>query len=168
MVMNVKDFIEVVLINDIGSIQQADHHYLSFSLISQGIEFLGACIDRFDFGERGQSENRFILAIQKLFPSSYHVYNERSSNYYLYTNLRCGLLHMMIPDSSIELIQEAEIPEYGNHLEIINIRNKNRLILVSQEFYSDFKEASLGVIRRIDNNEIRHNKVYQGFLSTEP
>lgn len=166
--MNVKDFIEVALINDIKSIQQTGHHYHSFSLISQSIEFLGACIDRFDFGERGQSENRFELAIKRLFPSNYHVYNRRNSMYYLYRNLRCGLLHKMIPNSRLELIQRAEILSYGNHLEIENIRNIDRLILVSQDFYSDFKKASLEVMQRIDNNEIGHNKVYQEFLSTEP
>jgi len=39
-------FIEQVLKKEIKNIQRDEnHHYLSFSSISQGIEFLGACLD---------------------------------------------------------------------------------------------------------------------------
>jgi len=164
--INVKNFINHILINEIKSIQQNNHHYLSFGLISQGIEFLGACIDNHYWGERYESKNRFRLAIKDLFPSMYHPFNDENSNFFLYNNLRCGLLHIMLPKSSLELIQRNEIPKYGKHLEIKIIRNIKRLILVSQDLFEDFEKAAKEVIRRIDNEEISHQKVYQTFLVT--
>lgn len=169
MKLTVKEFINNVLINEIKSIQKKyGYHYLSFSLISQGIEFLGACIDNYDFDKSGKSANRFRLAIKDLFPLKYDIYNKSSSVYDLYKNLRCGLLHKMLPKSDIELIQRIEIPDFGNHLEIKRIRNKNRLILVSQDLFDDFEKAANEVIKRIDNKIIVHKKVYGRFFSTEP
>lgn len=162
--IKVRDFINHTLINEIKSIQDNDHHYLSFGLIAQGIEFLGACIDSHDLRISGKSKERFKLAINELFPQTYQVYNNDSSVFNLYKNLRCGLLHVLLPYSCLELIKKEEIPKYGNHLEIRNIRNIDRLILVSQCLFEDFKNAAKEVIKRIDNHEIIHNKVYVTFL----
>ncbi len=162
--ISVRDFINHTLISEIKSIQQNDHHYLSFSLISQGIEFLGACIDNKDWGVLDESRNRFKLAINDLFPSGYQPYNDDNSSYFLYRNLRCGLIHRMLPKSSLELIQKKDINKYGKHLEIKIIRNRKRLILVSEDLFEDFEKAARKVIRKIDNREIVHQKVYDTFL----
>lgn len=162
--ISVKDFINSI-ISGIKSIQKIKQHYLSFSLISQGIEFLGACLDNYDWGIENESKNRFKLAIKELFPSTYHPFNNESSSFFLYKNLRCGLLHIMLPKSGLELIQSNEISKYGNHLEIKEIRNIRRLILVSEDLFKDFEKAGKEVIRRIDNREITHQKVYRIFMN---
>jgi hypothetical protein len=58
--MNLLDFIGKVLIDELKEIQQdEDHYYISFSLICQGIEFLGACLDSEPFSAKGLSAARF-------------------------------------------------------------------------------------------------------------
>lgn len=167
--MTVIDFIEIALIKEIKSIQQEGHHYLSFALIAQGIEFLGACIDSNKFFRTGKSRERFNNAILKLFPTSYHHYvKEEGQPYDLYDNLRCGLLHVLLPQNDIELIQESEIEKFGKHLEIKEIRKKQRLLLVSQDLMDDFEDACKNVINKIRNKKISHPKVYSDFLFTEP
>jgi hypothetical protein len=168
--MNVKEFIKQVLVEEIKSIQQVEsHHYLSFGLISQGIEFLGACLDNNEFFKENKSRTRYNKAIRELFPSTYHRYvGAKGIPFNLYDNLRCGILHIFIPRIELELIQESEKEAFGNHLEIKEIRGNQRLILVSQEFMHDFENACKNIIDQIDNRSITHNKVYKEFLSTEP
>ena len=73
--MNTKEFINNVLIKEIKSIQQENgYHYISFGLISQGIEFLGACLDNYKFDAPGKSRERFNKSINELFPSEYHKF----------------------------------------------------------------------------------------------
>lgn len=167
--MTAKEFIQNVLITELKVIQQKEgHHYLSFGLIAQGIEFLGACLDNKDFFIDGKSRKRFDNAIKVLFPPSYHIFlTGKSKPYDLYENLRCGLLHVVLPKRDVELIQGAEIKDYGNHLEKVVIEKKERLILVSQRFFEDFESACRDVIRRIDNKMISHPKVYGNLLRTE-
>jgi hypothetical protein len=168
--MNVREFIQNVLITELRDIQRKEsHHYLSFGLIAQGIEFLGACIDNNDFFIEGKSRERFEKAIRDLFPSGYHSFlSGKGKPYDLYENLRCGLLHIILPKSDVELIQEAEIKKFGDHLEIKEIRKKKRLILVSQKLFKDFESACEEVKKRIDKKTIVHPKVYQDFLATQP
>ncbi len=66
--MEILDFIQKVLIDEFKEIQQDEgHHYLSFSLICQGIEFLGACLDSEPFSAKGLGAPRFRRAIYDLF-----------------------------------------------------------------------------------------------------
>ena len=52
--MKISDFIQEVLIDPFREIQQnEENHYISFSLICQGIEFLGACLDSEPFSAKG-------------------------------------------------------------------------------------------------------------------
>lgn len=171
--MTVKEFIQNVLIGEIKKIQQEEgHHYISFGLISQGIEFLGACLDNepFNTNTRGISSQRFNKAITELFDSKYHTFvKTRSTEQFdLYGNLRCGLLHVFVPGADLEVIQESEIKDYGEHLDVKNLRNNDRLILVSQNLMADFENACNNIIARIDNNQITNNKVYNQLLSTSP
>lgn len=155
-----REIIEGVLIAELKTIQQTHgHHYLSFGLIAQGIEFLGACLDSSAFHQPGLSKDRFRQAICDLFPYEYKKFNDRKSPFDLYTHLRCGLLHVVIPGSPIELIQESEKLFFGaEHLQVKHIRGRERLVLVSQDLFRDFEEACRQVIQRIDNGDIDPSK----------
>lgn len=169
MALTVPEFIDQVLIHGISQVQTvAGQHYLSFSLISQGVEFLGACIDTHPFHEDGHSTTRFREAISNLFPATYHPYNGRDLPFDLYSNLRCGIVHAAVPTNEIELIQREEIPQFGNHLEIKNIRGNDRLILVSQEYLQDFIGACEEIIDQINNGTLTDTKLHRDFLGVEP
>lgn len=162
--MKTKEFIEVVFIHDIGRMIDCKLHYLSFFLISTGIEFLGACLDNYPFQEPGHSEARFNGAINdsSLFPNSYRSVN---SSYDLYHNLRCGLLHASLPKKPLELIQQVEADQMNlNHLDIRVIRRTLRLVLVSEVFYKDFKSACNEIIDKIDKNILTGNKYQRDIL----
>jgi len=168
----VKDFIKNNLVDEFKTIQQTEsHHYLSFGLISLGIEFIGACLDEKNgFFTEGKSDERFRKAVSDLFPASYQNYNIKKDKFDLYKNLRCGLLHIFVPGPNIELIQESERVLFGNcnHLEIKKIRGNDRLILVSQEFFKDYENACNSIISKIENKELKHEKVYKEILGFEP
>jgi len=152
--MKILDFIQNVLIDEFKRIQQAEgHHYLSFSLICQGIEFLGACLDSEPFSAKGLSAARFRRAIYDLFQTSYREFNQGSGRPFdLYENLRCGLHHVILPESPIELIQRSEKAIFhANHLEVKEIRGIHRLVLVSEDLFEDYEKACQEIIARISD-----------------
>jgi hypothetical protein len=152
--MKVAEFIENVLINEVKQLQH--HPYLFFCAMAQGIEFLGACLDdKYPFEER-RSKPRFNNAIRVLF-QKYEEYNRKKCPYKLLENLRNGLLHRFRPGPKLGLINQKESKEYKiNHLEI---DKTDRLILVSEEFFKDFKKACKEIIRLINSKELTHSKV---------
>jgi len=137
-----KNFILETLIEKIGRIVHVDA-YLSFVLISSGIEFLGKCVDvNSKWGDEGLSKKQFKNAIEELFPESYHSLMDD-----LYSDLRCGLVHRITP-GSISLTQNGndqngEI-QYISHPYI----KKGRKILVVEYFYFDFVEACKKVLAK--------------------
>jgi len=156
--MRISDFIQKVLIEEFRKIEQDEgHHYISISLICQGIEFLGACLDSEPFSAKGQSAARFRRAIYELFPASYRPYNQGTGRAFdLYENLRCGLLHVILPDSPIEVIQQSEKEKFDvNHLEVKEIRGRDRLVLVSEDLFDDYEKACKEIIVRIHHGRLR-------------
>lgn len=151
--MNQKEYIQNVLIDEIGDIVSR-HAFLSFGLITSGIELLGILIDeKNNFFQKDKSGERFRAAIDKLFPREYSVYNDigntKRLKYDLYSELRCGLNHGTIPKTTIGLSER----KYGEkHL---SIRKDGLLVLVVENFYDDFRTACHKVIDKIDSGEIR-------------
>jgi hypothetical protein len=155
--MRISDFIQKVLIDEFKEIQENEgHHYLSFSLISQGIEFLGACLDSDAFSNKGLSAPRFRRAIYGLFPTSYHKFNQGSGKPFdLYENFRCGLFHVILEGSRLELIRRSENPKFNaHHLEVQEIRGMNRLVLVSEDLFDDYEKACKEIIARIKDGRL--------------
>jgi hypothetical protein len=156
--MRISDFIQKVLIEEFKEIQQDEgHHYISFSLVCQGIEFLGACLDSEPFSAKGRSAARFRRAVYDLFPASYRQFNQGTGRPFdLYENLRCGLQHVILPESPIELIQQSEKEKFGvNHLEVKEIRGIDRLVLVSEDLFDDHEKACKEIIARIRDGRLR-------------
>jgi hypothetical protein len=150
--MKILDFIQKFLIDEFKEIQQDEgHHYISLNLICQGIEFLGACLDSEPFSAKGLSAPRFRRAIYDLFPTSYRKFNQGSGRSFdLYENLRCGLLHVILPESPLELIRRTEKTKFNvNHLEVKEIRGINRLVLVLEDLFDDYEKACEEIIARI-------------------
>ncbi len=169
--MKVSDFIQKVLIDEFKTIQQSeDHHCISFSLISHGIEFLGACLDSEPFSAKGLSAPRFRRAVYDLFPSVYHQFNQGTGKPFdLYENLRCGLLHVILLGSRIELIRRSETAIFDvNHLEVKEIRGINRLVLISEDLFEDYEKACKEIIARIADGRLKGWKFEDDFLSTRP
>jgi hypothetical protein len=140
-------------------------HYLSFGVIAQGIEFLGACLDELDWDAKNQGESRFNKAIKELFKSSnneYIKYTSSTSGHYLYEGLRCGLIHMMRPQKSIWLTHREESLKDGtSHLG----KKDEKLFLVVEDLYDDFKKACEKIIYKIEHNKITNTKIKDSYIT---
>ncbi len=74
----------------------------------------------------------------------------------MYENLRCGLQHVILPESQLELIQQSEKEKFdADHLKIKEIRGIDRLILVSEDLFDDYEKACREIIIRIGDGRLR-------------
>ena len=156
--MQILDFIQKVLIDEFKKIQQEqEYHYLSFALVCKGIEFLGACLDSEPFSAKGLSAPRFRRAIFDLFPTSYHKFNQGSGKPFdLYENLRCSLMHVILPGSRLELIRQTEKAKFNvDHLEVMEIRGIERLVLILEDLFEDYERACKEVIAKVSDGRLR-------------
>jgi len=135
-----KQLIKELLIDEIGEVNKK-HPYLSFNLISSGIEFLGICIDKgCKWTDQGKSKKHFYNCIDKLFPKRYQIIKSK-----LYKDLRCGLVHCWL-SGDFKLTEIRNDPtgtlKYKNHI------LSNQDILVLDYFYFDFVQACMKVISK--------------------
>jgi len=155
--MKILNFIQKVLIETFKEIQHNEgHRDISFSLICQGIEFLGACLDSEPFSAKGLRAPRFRRAIYDLFPTSYHPFNQGSGKPFdLYENLRCSLFKIILPESRLELIRRCEEAELdAHHLQTKEIRGIPRLVLVLEDLFDDYENACREIIARITDGRL--------------
>lgn len=144
--MNVEDFIKNVLIKEIGDIK-SNHPFLAFSLICSGIELLGKFLEYDNVTDLHQYKSGgyfFKKAIDETFNKSNNNYAVVKDD--LWTNLRNGMAHTLLPGSTIGLTETIH-----NKNEIINPENHpyrqgSQYILVIEYFYNDFVEACNEVI----------------------
>ncbi len=149
--MKITEFIKKTLIEDIEKIQQVHGYaYISFSLISQGIELLGSLIDSYDFTEPNKSKKRFNNALKEFFPEKYKDKN-------LYDNLRCGLLHIFLPQKDLVLSEQKEtILKNQKNLKKYKQKETGQevTLIIAEDFFNDFKYACNTVIALIESEEI--------------
>lgn len=161
--MLVKDFIKGPLVKEVEDMTMrngvATHPYLGFQLISSSIEFLGACLDSYNWSETGLSEKRFRLAIDILFPDEYKEFNKKSNKFDLYTNLRCSMVHSSRPGNFIGLSER----KHGCHG---LIKDNKSLKICFEDFLKDFQTACSKLVNLIENRSISGEKVYWHVIST--
>jgi hypothetical protein len=133
-------FIDTVLIRDVENVAKQGGEYLSFSLMTQGLETLGALLDSHPMEIEGQSSARFTSAVDRWMPVCYHPFNNlgRNDPHYLYGGLRCGMAHIMRPQKRIML--KGSSPHYSN-LEKVTFGGNDYLIVVVEDFLRDYLAA---------------------------
>jgi hypothetical protein len=155
--MNIREFINNVLINEIGEIK-SKHPFLAFNLICSGIEFLGRCLKYTEIEKLDdrKSSAHFKKAIKETFPSSY-----KNLDSILWEDLRNGMTHIFSPKSKIGLSElrhnKSTKIEPQNHP---YKQNNDKYILIIEYFYNDFVEACKKVIRE------KNSLMNQNFLTT--
>lgn len=137
-------FIQIVLQQELKEIIDKDYHFLGFTLISVGIEFLGAC--RSDDFTGQNTGNKFKIAIEKLFGTRYKGLEDT-----LYKNLRCGMAHRFSPQSKkgpkldpVVLTERKNLNSSG--IKHLDKDSNGNLVLVSEDFYADFKVATENLV----------------------
>ena len=159
--MKPKDFIQKVLIEEIGEIHQK-HTYISFAMIAIGIEFLGKCLNNsVDWNEYRKNGLDFKLAIDTL--KSFKEFKERTKNFDIYSNLRNGFAHSFKPKGRL-ILSSGNGSEHLKVFEPRNINEQSKIVLKCEDFYINFKNACLEVISMNNFNNDRMDKY---FLDTD-
>jgi hypothetical protein len=131
-------FIDTVLLGDLRRmILDCQLHYLGFGI-----------------NEDGHSKARFNAAIRGLFDSRYVAYiDNRDPRHDLYTNLRCGMAHVIRPQADIAFTHRRESQEEKtSHLQIV--AGTGKLVLVSEDLYEDFATAAGHLRDRMGRREL--------------
>jgi len=145
--MKPKEFIEHVLINEIKDVVDR-HPYLSFLLISVGIEFLGKCL-------LVEKQNWNKIKPEKAFNKGLELMcnvDPEYSTINLKDELRNGLAHTFMPKSKIAL---SEIKHGARNFQK---NNSGQTILVAEIFYRDFVKACRLIIEQEFPIEDKINK----------
>lgn len=134
----VESFIDQFVFTDTKNIMQ-NNPYQAFALLSIGLEMLGRCFCKGAWEISPGSETDFYTAIQKC-PElqKYQVFNivkqtKRSTKNTneLYSMLRCGMAHSLLPDKNLVLVPDKnDLPNY---------------VIGCDEFYMDAFAAWQGI-----------------------
>tara|TARA_B100000780_G_scaffold145483_1_gene101641 strand:+ start:143 stop:598 length:456 start_codon:yes stop_codon:yes gene_type:complete len=144
--MRNEEFIQKRLLNESKKLREAGFIFPTFLLVSQGIETLGAFIDKKPIAVKAQSKKRFHLAIEQLFPQKYQ---DLTKNDWLYKQLRCNLSHMCSGGGFIVFSTDKE--KLGTHLALIN----GKRLFLMEALVNDFQKACTTLIVKLEKGELK-------------
>ena len=118
---------------------------ITFLVIGQGIETMGAFLDKKPFRAKGQAASRFSVALDELFPPRYSALNGRG---FLFANLRSSLTHLSVGSPHLVL---AHTCDKAVHL---SVKNK-KTTLVLENLMDDYVAAWEKIIDRLAGGTLR-------------
>jgi hypothetical protein len=136
----VKTFIEKVLIQELFQVIKKSP-WLGFVSISSGIEFLGKCISDSSNWDSGGSKDQFNNAIRQLEGLNKYTFLLDRTDFNLYNELRCGLIHSMAPKNKISL---SSGKDEDDNLD----ESRGRVNFNVDVLFDDFKQACEDVIKK--------------------
>lgn len=154
--ISAKEFIQRVFIDDVKKMMDSDLYHLAFVVMAQGIETLGSFLDSKPLKAKDQSKLRFSHAINKLMPKEYRSLND---NHKLYDQLRASLAHTFTTSRHIILTSTSNSEFRKLHLKY----SDEKLVLVAEKFYEDFKKACLRLFDGMDKGIIHEKKINEPF-----
>lgn len=158
-ILSAKEFIQKVFIEETGQLVNEGFYHFAFVIMSQGLETLGSFLDAKPLKAREQSKLRFSHAVNRLMPKQYAVLN---NNHALYDQLRASLAHTFTASRHIFLTSKSNTEFGKKHLQEI----EGKLILVTEEFYSDFKKACERLLDGMNKGIISERKINTEFYYT--
>ena len=157
--MTSKDFIKKIYIDEVGRLTDAGFYHFAFVIMAQGLEVLGSFLDAKPLKARDQSKLRFSNAINRLMPKEYAILN---NSHKLYDQLRASLAHTFTVSRHIYLTSRSDKDFGKKHLQEID----DKLILVAEDFYSDFKKACDRLFEGMKKGLIAERKMNAEFYYT--
>lgn len=118
---------------------------ITFMVIGQGIETMGAFLDKKPFRAKGQAASRFSVALDELFPPRYSALNGRG---FLFANLRSSLTHLSVGSPHLVL---AHTCDKAVHL---SVKDK-KTTLVLENLMDDYVAAWEKIINRLAGGTLR-------------
>ena len=136
--LTAREFIQETLIDEFSDIVngEKEHNYISFLLISCGIEFLGKCMAPVGTDWHHRASEQYFKQGISLFPDPY---KQQDINDVLYHGLRCGICHALLPGN--ELIVSSTMKQD---------LNGNPVCLNIHTFFDDFKKVCTSLLKNDD------------------
>lgn len=157
--LSAKDFIQKVFVEETGRLVAVGFYHFAFVIMAQGLETLGSFLDSKPLKAREQSKLRFSHAINRLMPVKYTKLN---NNHALYDQLRASLAHTFTASRQTYLTSKSNTDYGKKHLHEID----GKLILVVEDFYTDFKKACERLLDGMDKGIISGKKIHSDFYYT--
>tara|TARA_B110000438_G_scaffold127381_1_gene123781 strand:+ start:96 stop:572 length:477 start_codon:yes stop_codon:yes gene_type:complete len=155
--MRNEDFIRIHLVEESKKLVEAGFFFPAFFLVSQGIETLGAFIDKKPLAAKAQSKKRFNLAIQQLFSTDY---KQLRNDNWLYKQLRCNISHMCSTGGFIILRTRSE--KVDEHLDLI----EGQRLFVIEDLVEDFHKACFEVIDLLEKEKLKQKAMALSEISS--
>lgn len=157
--LSAKEFIQKVFIGETEKLIETESFHYAFVVMAQALETLGSFLDAKPLKARDQSKLRFSRAVNRLMPLQYTKLND---NHVLYDQLRASLAHTFTASRNIYLTTKSD-SEFGKkHLQKID----DKLILVAEDFYNDFKKACKRLIEGMEKGIVAEKKIEMKFYYT--
>lgn len=147
------------IIGDVEGLIQNKQDFIGFIIISMGIEFLGSFYDSYPFDKLKQSETRFTTGLKNLFKNKWYKNNAT----WLFKCFRGPLIHQYRTGENIYLtsVCKNKAP-LSEHLK----KKDDRLILVLEQFFIDFKDAAKSFSNLVNKtNSLNKQKLQQEYSS---
>ena len=154
--MSNEDFIKYRLVEESQNLLDAEFCFPVFFLISQGIETLGAFLDKKPLAAKAQSKKRFHLAIDQLFEKKYQ---ELTDHDWLYKQFRCNMSHLVSSGGFIILASRKE--NKGEHLQVI----EGQRLFVVESLVEDFHKACHTLILSLAKGELKQKQMVMNEIS---
>ena len=157
-IKQIKSFLEEVIVQEIGKLQQIDLSYMQFVIMGQAIEVLGSFLDNKPMKAKGQSSRRFSMGVDRLLGGRYRLLN---NNYFLYDKLRNQMTHTFIPSGDLLLLDQRDPAGIYTHLHY----HGKKLVLVAEVFYEDICEACKRLISYLEAGKVKPKNIafeYEG------
>lgn len=151
-IKRIETFLEEVIIQELGKLQELELSYMQFVLMGQAIEVLGGFLDNKPMKAKGQSSKRFANGVNRLFGGRYRLLNE---HYFLYDKLRNQMTHTFIPGKGLLLLSRAASEGKNMHLDY----KEGRLVLIAEVFYRDICEACARLVAGMKAGKIKPKNI---------
>lgn len=147
--LKAREFIQETLIDEFNDIVngEKEHNYISFLLISCGIEFLGKCMAPVGTDWHHSASTQYFKQGIFLFPDPY---KQQGIDKVLYDRLRCGICHALLPGDEL-IVSSTEEQKLNSNPIRLNIRT----------FFDDFKDACTSLLE----NEKYNARLEENFIS---
>jgi hypothetical protein len=146
---SLSDFIQTVLLSDLQTMLVDCHlEYFAFGTIACGIELLGACNDDQPWHQPGLSKTRFNSGIDTFMATVDARYQEVNNADRLYTNLRCGMAHVLRPQGCFALTNRNTAQAL--ELEHLTLKSGTETtILVVEDLLDHFSQACSTLLEQL-------------------
>lgn len=138
-------WIREVMIGRVRRLAECGFTDIAFMVIGQGIETMGAFLDKKPFRAKGQAASRFSAALDELFPPRYSALNGRG---FLFANLRSSLTHLSVGSPHLVLVHTCDKAVH------LSVKDK-KTTLVLENLLDDYAGAWEKVIDRLTSGILR-------------